>query len=263
MFRHVILVLSLLLIISQKLASQTDSTNTKVLRGIIVDDSLGYILPLVHLWNEGTQRGTISNESGEFSIHAGNHDTLIFSALGYSDHILVVSNSVMIQNLVVRLKPKKYEIEEVIVRRFGNYESFKYQVIHLDLPNTRTDYLREYIRASAATAAMEADRERAIEDHMNGFGYAIPLSGGISREKEIIEKISNLKKREQIINEKFNRELVRDITQLEEDKLTEFIALCNFSDDYLYKTDLYTIIEALYAKYEVYQNMSDSIPSVD
>jgi hypothetical protein len=263
MFRFVIVALPLLFISSPGLFGQTDSTSRKVLSGKIIDDSLAYVIPYAHLWNERTKMGTITNESGDFSIEAGSQDTVAFSALGYYGDIYVVPDTTMNQNIVVRLKPKKYAIDEVVVRRFGTYESFKYQVIHLELPKTKTDYLREHLKVSAATAAVEADRERAIKDKMKGFGLTTSLGGGINRDKERLEKLNNLKKREQIITQKFNRVLVGDITQLDGDELTTFIAYCNFSEDYLYETKLYAIIEAVYSKFNAYQPPTDTIPSIN
>jgi len=111
------------------------------------------------------------------------------------------------------------------------------------------------------TAALEADYERAIKDKLDGFGISSPLGGGIDCEKAFKKKINNLKKREQVINAKFNRVLVGDITQLEGDELTDFIAQCNFSEEYLFETDLHTIVEALYVKLYDYKNMMDTIPS--
>jgi hypothetical protein len=203
--------------------------------------------------------GSISNDSGEFRLKVRSQDTVVFSAIGYMSYVIVVSSSLN-QKEVVRLKPKNYEIGEVVVRRFRSYASFKYQVIHLDLPETKTTELREYIKLTSIAAALEADRERAIKDKLERFGYITPLGGGIDREKAFMDKIRNLKKREQVINAKFNRVLVGDITQLDGDELTEFIALCNFSEEYLYETDLYAIIEALYVKLNDYQNMIDTIP---
>jgi hypothetical protein len=206
--------------------------------------------------------GAISNESGEFSIYVESQDTIVFSALGYFGDSIVVLDSTWNDILEVRLKPKKYEIEEVVVRRFGTYESFKYQVIHLELPKTSTDYLREYLKVSAATAALGADRERAIKDK-KGFGLTTSLGAGINRDKERLEKLNKLKKREQIITQKFNRVLVGDITQLDGDELSNFIAYCNFSEDYLYETKLYAIIEAVYLKFNAYQSPTDTIPSIN
>jgi len=261
MHRFVFLVLPLLLIISHKIEAQVDGSRNAVFSGIIVDDSLAYPLPSVHLWNESTRMGGISNESGEFGIHVGSQDTVVFSAIGYESLVIVIPASVN-QNTVVRLKSKAYEIDELVVRRFRSYESFKYQVVHLDLPESETAELQEYINLTSTAVALEADRERAIKDKLETgrFGYITPLGKGIDREKAFREKIYNLEKRERIINAKFNRKLVADITQLGGDELSEFIALCNFSDDYLYESDLYTIIEALHLRFNEYQNLRDTIP---
>lgn len=175
-------------------------------------------------------------------------------------HLIVVS-SPLNQEAEIRLRPKKYEIGEVVVRRFRSYDSFKYHVIHLDLPETKTTDLREYIKVTSTAVAVEADRERAIKEKLDRFGYTAPLGGGIDRYKAFKEKTINLKKREQVINAKFNRVLVGEITRQDGDELTEFIALCNFSEEYLYETDLYTIVEDIYEKLKDYHNMIDTIPS--
>ena len=256
----VLSIFSICLLSSQRVAGQVDRSGTTVFSGKIIDDSLGYALPFVHVWNESTRMGTISNDSGEFNISIRDQDTIVFSALGYTSSVIVVSPSM---NQLVRLKPKIYEIDEVVVRRFRSYESFIYEVVHHELPETKTTELREYVQVMSTAAALEADRERAVEDKLETgrFGFITPLGKGINREKAFKEKIDAQKKRERVIHAKFNRVLVGDITQLEGDELTEFIAFCNFSEDYLNETDLYTIIEDLYAKLDDYQNMRDTIPT--
>lgn len=265
MYRLLVVVLALFLISSQRLSGQADSLSIGVFSGEIVDDSLGRILPFVHIWNESTRQSGFSDNYGEFSIKVRGQDTLVFTALGFFGKVIVVSASSLNQYVEVRLKPKIYEIGEVVVRRFRNYESFKYQVLNLDLPEGKTAELQAIINVTSTAAALEADRDRAIEDKQegfgSGFGYITPLGKGINREKAFKEKMSNLKKREQVIAAKFNRALVGDITRLEGDELTEFIAFCNFSEDYLFESDLYTITEALYARLNDYHSRPDTIPS--
>ena len=130
MYRLVFVLLPLFITISQELAGQADSSRNKVFSGKIIDDSLGYSHPSVHIWNESTRMGSISNDSGEFSINVRNQDTVVFSAIGYYSYVTVVSSSLN-QRVIVRLKQKKYEIGQAVIRRFRSYESFKYQVIHL------------------------------------------------------------------------------------------------------------------------------------
>jgi hypothetical protein len=260
MYRLAVALLLSIMLCSQRVAGQEDSTSYKVFSGNIIDDSLEYALPSVHIWNESTRSGSISDDSGSFSIWVRNQDTIVLSAIGYYSIVMVVSPS-LTKTEVLRLKPKKYEIDEVVIRRFSSYESFIYQVVHLELPDSKTAEMREYIQATSTTAALEADRERAIKDKVERFGYITPLGKGIDRAKVFKEEMLRQKKREQIISAKFNRELVGDITHLDGDELTEFIAMCDFSEDYLYETDLYTIIEDLYAIFHGYQSMRDTIPS--
>lgn len=260
MNRFAFVILPLLLISTSGLAGQADTVLHKTFSGLIIDDSLGYTLPSVHLWNESTRLGSISNDSGEFSIHVRGHDTIVFSTIGYHSYVIVVSPPLN-QQAVIRLKPKKYEIGEVVVRRFRNYESFKYQVLHHVLPEPAAAQSTSYIKLSSTTAALDQDRERAIKDKVESgrIGYITPLGKGVDREKAFKEKIRTLEKREEVIHAKFNRVMVGELTQLEGDQLTEFIALCNFSDEYLFETDLYTIVEAMYAKLEDYLSMADTV----
>jgi len=258
MYRLVVAIPLILLISSLRVAGQSDSIGYRVFSGKIIDDSMEYALPNVHLWNESTRRGSVSDDTGAFSIGVRDQDTIVFSAIGYYSYVMVVPPS-LTKTEVIRLKPRTYEIEEVVVRRFPSYESFIYQVAHHELPETKTTEL-----VMSTAAALEADRERAVEDKMETgrFGYITPLGKGIDQKKAFKEKIEAQKKRERVIQAKFNRVLVGDITHLDGDELTDFIAFCNFSEDYLYETDLYTIMEDLYAKLDDYQILRDTIPSI-
>ena len=151
----------------------------------------------------------------------------------------------------------------VVVRRFRSYESFKYQVLNLDLPENGTEQAKEFIQLTSTAVALETDRERAVKDKMQTgrFGYTTQLGKGIDPEKAFKEKIAKLKKREKVIAAKFNRELVADLTQLEGEELTRFIAFCNFSEDYLYETDLIAIADSIFAMYTDFQSRNDTVPS--
>lgn len=262
MNRLVIAVMLLLFISSQNLSSQVDSANSKLFSGTVVDDSLASVLPFVHIWNESTRQSSFSNDSGEFRVTLSGQDTLVFTTLGYMSEVVIVSNSSRNQHVQIRLKQKIYELGEVVVRRFRSYESFKYQVLNLELPEKGTEQAKEFIQLTSTAVALETDRERAVADKMSTgrFGYTTQLGKGIDPEKAFREKVRTLEKREKVITAKYNRQLVGDITQLEGEDLTQFIAYCNFSEDWLYEADLYTITDSLYAKLSDFQMKRDTIP---
>lgn len=251
-----------MLFFSLRLAGQVDTSGIGIFSGKIVDDSLECALPSVHVWNESLRMGTFSDDSGEFKIALRNQDTIVFSALGYRSSVLVVSPSL---NQIVRLKVRTYELDEVVVRRFRSYESFIYEVVHYEPPESKIAELKEYVQLMSTAAALEADRKRAVEDKLETgrFGFITPLGRGIDPQKALKVKMNAQKRREEVIHSKFNRLLVGDITQLDGDELSKFIAFCNFSEDYLYDNDLYTIIEDLYAKLEDYQINIDTTISLE
>jgi len=114
MHRIVFVALPLLLILSLSLQAQVDSTGVKVLKGIIVDDSLAHALPFVHLWATNSHTGGISNDSGEFEITVSDLDSLVFSALGYFSDSIMVQDSSLNQEVVIRLKRKRLKLLKLL-----------------------------------------------------------------------------------------------------------------------------------------------------
>jgi hypothetical protein len=260
MYRFVILGLSILFISSLKVSAQLDSLSRKTFSGTIIEDSLGYAIPSVHLWNESTRMGTVSNSSGEFRIKARAQDTLVFSAIGYFSQVMLVSSS-QNEGLIVRLKQKTYEIDELVVRRFHSYQSFIYQVVHHEVPESELSEMKEHMDITLTLAALKADWERNAKEKLENPGFSSPLGPLKDPNKAFREKTLRMEKRRRIIESKFNRTMVGELTQLEGEDLTDFIALCNFSEDYLYKTDLPTIIEDMYALLDDYHSVRDTIMS--
>ena len=262
MYRIVVLAFPLLIIGSLSVSGQLDSITVGTVSGTIIDDSLEYTIPSVHLWNESSRMGSVSNTDGEFRIAARNQDTIVFSAIGYYSQVIRAS-SILNEGVVIRLKQKKYEIDELVVKRFRSYESFIHQVVHHDLPESEISETKEQLDLTLTLAAVESDRERATKDKLETgrFGIITPLGKGIDRQKAFRNKTLRLEEKRRVIESKFNRNMVGDITKLEGEELTEFIALCNFSEDYLYKTDLATIIEDMYALLDDYQSSRDTITS--
>lgn len=260
MHRFAILALSILFISSLKVSGQLDSLSRKTFSGNIVNDSLGFAIPSVHLWNESTRMGTVSNSSGEFRIQARNLDTLVFSAIGYYSKVILASSS-QNEGFIVRLKQKTYEIDELVVRRFHSYQSFIHQVVHHELPESEISEMKEHMDITLTLAALEADWERNAKQKLENPGFSSALGPLKNPNKEFRELTLRMEKRRRIIDSKFNRAMVSEITQLENEDLSDFIALCNFSEDYLFKTELPTIIEDIYAVLDTYHSMQDIIPS--
>jgi hypothetical protein len=91
-----------------------------------------------------------------------------------------------------------------------------------------------------------------------GVLFSVPILSPEEKEMIKLKKILEKEKVQKIINEKFNREIVADLTGLKEEDLTEFIVFCNFSEKYLLETNQYDILVKVLEKLELYKKLKNS-----
>lgn len=113
MLRHVIkitLCLLVFLAVGGSLYAQEATVQGKV------TDESGESIPGVSVTVKGTQRGTITNVDGTYSVNAGFNATLVFSFLGYISQEAAVNNRSTIN---VALNTDTKALEEVVVVGYG------------------------------------------------------------------------------------------------------------------------------------------------
>jgi TonB-dependent starch-binding outer membrane protein SusC len=81
-----------------------------------VTDEGGEAIPGVSVTVKGTQRGTITNVDGTYSVNAAGNATLVFSFLGYMSQEAAVNNRSTIN---IALKADTKALEEVVVVGYG------------------------------------------------------------------------------------------------------------------------------------------------
>lgn len=107
------------------------------LSGVILDaDSLNPI-PFTSVMISGTNRGTISDYYGFFSVVAAKGDTIVFSSLGYENNAFVVPDSIqsLRYSLIQVLTTDTIELQELVVYPWPTREQFKDAFINLDMTN--------------------------------------------------------------------------------------------------------------------------------
>ena len=89
------------------------------IQGIIRDQDNKENLIYAHIYNLSQEKGTISNELGEFSINIKRHDTLRFSYLGYND--LLIAGKDFPESGIVELKIETKLINAITVVADDSY----------------------------------------------------------------------------------------------------------------------------------------------
>jgi len=255
-FRCPIILVILVLFVPAK--SQIPAFNNSFAEGKVIDDSTGQNVAFVHIFNESSQLGFIGNEKGEFRIPAKAGDTLVYSALGYFAKVQFITAEDFKPGHIVKLTPRVYEIEEVRVRLFKDYDDFRRQFLALELPETSADRLRNNLTTQSRTAAKKAEYERQVKEILERpgiqlFSATIPI---LSREEKQLRNYAEIQKKEEhqrIIEKKYNRDIIHEITHLSEDEITEFMGFCNFDEEFLFEASEYEILVKIEDKFKEYR----------
>lgn len=242
--------ITLLTAISQLNAQKEDSVITII--GNLYEKKTLKPVKYAHVINTGNYYGTISDTLGNFKIKGAPGDTLLITAIGYENKIFSYDGEY--KPFIVRSIPmeeKTYMIEKVEVTPWGTYQDFKEKFLNMEVDNPR-----------------EAIHPRIWDDLQEPPDTIIPPQPGLespisliysifSREGKELRKYKELQEEKTIqekIRSKYNREIVSEITGLENEELIRFMEFCNFSDEYLLKTRKYFILERLKEKYKEYKD---------
>jgi len=229
------------------------------LKGIIVNEYTFEYISLVHIYNERTRRTTVSDTSGYFTARVNSRDTLVFSAIGYFLKAVCITDSMLKEESVfLELLPRKYEILEARVYALGTYEQFKQKVLALKLPDTRTDKLRKSLYDISRQTGKEVKYQQDMDKLSRGVLYSVPILTPDEIAMIRLKKIKEKEKIKNIIYEKFNPEIVGELTGLNGDELIEFMVFCNFSEKFLMVTNQYYILVRVLEKLEEFKKFRKS-----
>jgi len=232
-----------------------------VISGSVIDSSNGKEVPFAHVFNESERTWVHAKENGNFSIWAGISDTLVVSAVGFEHKVIVLIDSLLQKEIIqIKLKPQIYEIGEATIKSHKTYSGFKQDVLDLDLPITELDSVSSELSTTSKEVTLLADYEREVDeifDRTKGtlFVLEAPFKSKIEKDRRKLQKVQLKTEEQNIIHRKFNRELVKKYTDLAEDKLDSFIKFCNFSNEFILKSNEYDIVEAIYKKLKEYKKL--------
>ena len=236
--------------------SQISNINTGNFKGRIVDIETGRGIAFAQILNETRRISTISDTSGRYIIRGKVGDTLVFSVLGYLGKYIVLNERNTKAVLVTGLVSRTYDIAEVKVFGYSSYSQFKREFQRLKLPKTETDQLRESLHDIALKIGKEARYQLAMEKAARGGNLA---SVKILSPEEIQRlKLKEMMKEERIqvvIDKKFNRQIVADLTGLKDMELDDFMLFCKLDRKFLLKANQYDILVKVLEKFEEFKQL--------
>jgi hypothetical protein len=122
-------------------AQTADKTNIIHLTGRTMTENMESV-PYVHIIMVNKKLATASDLQGNFNFPAEVNDTILFRAMGFKYHTLIVRDTFTIKYpyIPITMVEDTIQIKELVIRPWqGNYERFKQAVLAYKLPVTELD----------------------------------------------------------------------------------------------------------------------------
>jgi len=170
---------------------------------VISDSTLGSIRDC-HVINKTQRMGTVTDAYGDFKITANVNDSISFSAIGYKTITIALTDSMYTYGYIIKMNPTTYEIAEVTIQPFIDKPLItKWEVYTKPLPN------QGGINIPTGVSPVTALYNRFSRE---------------GKQKRYFQKVSEGTANFMLVGEKFNGEMVAQITGLKDDDLIKFMS---------------------------------------
>ena len=227
-------------------------------KSIIYDGMIYAPIVETSIYNYNTNSFAFSDDEGIFTILAQENDTLIFSKSGYDQLTIVLDRKEIL--LMVKeyfLFYKAVLLKEVQIRTLNpTYEGFKRDLVETKLPEVKITR-RDGIGAEYVNTEPNLLRNTPLE-HPITFLYN--MFSKKQKAKRLYYEMLEYEDEVDKLPLKYNRDLVSQITGLEDENLMEFMVFCRFSYYDLVKWSEDEIIGAIkykFSEYEYYKALND------
>ncbi|MFK7954103.1 MAG: hypothetical protein AB8B73_14740 [Ekhidna sp.] len=230
------------LICSLGVFGQRSYLNGVVRDSLSKDDMVG-----VHIRNIDAGSVTSSNAYGKFKIPIQTGDTLILSSVGHQTLAwIVLEEWLRSEEREFLLPVNTIYLDEVVIGELPKYDRFKEMIMEAQPVDTSLQIFGvKPVVITGDKRLEEANIKNPLYALTSPIDFVYQNLSKREKEKRHHYRLVKSQYKRERVNIKFNREWVAEMTQLEGDKLTSFIAYCNFQAEYLAKTPLYMINERM------------------
>ncbi|TVZ08996.1 carboxypeptidase-like protein [Cellulophaga sp. RHA_52] len=186
----------------------------------------------VYVLNRTTEKGTITNLNGYFSIPVRVKDTLEFSAVQFTNKVVVVTETMLkTNNYIVPLYESVTTLNEVVVKPFNLSGDLSTDLNNLPLKPVVTG--RTLGLPNQNVKILSSD-ERALYSSMSG-GPILSLINAINGQTKLLKKRVERNHRYQKtmrVKRYYADSLFVNELKIEKDKIDLFMWYCEFKDDF-------------------------------
>jgi len=227
-------------------AQETKQDSSFVVSGKIINPENMEGISFAHIKLDHTYWGIVCDSLGFFRIRIQPEQKLHITAIGFKEQVVSINSPSASDEVFqeIYIKQESYLLQEVNIYSLGTWADFKNEFVKKDLPK------KENIAETFDYGNLKMDRAMANSLHKGGFGLSLGFNRKKAKGMHIPSPIEKL--HEQFLKEKYNRELVAQLTNESGKRLDSFIKYINTNTHFNYQTSQYYIgnkIKQLYKNF--------------
>lgn len=224
------------------------------IQGVVLNDANDNVLENVNIVNLNQVIGTTTDKDGKFELRAAVNDTLYFSYLGFKSIRVRVTNDWMKYGEVkVKMTELGIALEEVVVRpvELTGYVEVDAKLIPI--------YDNYRYRIAGLGGGYEGGQSQpgAVSKVLSSiFNPADFLYNVFGKRPKQMKKLRKMKEDDEIRNllqQKYDRETLMAVLQLEKVDIDEILNNCSYSKDFITTANDLQILDAISECYEEYR----------
>jgi len=228
-------------------------------QGLVTSSADSSVIEGAHIVNVSGNKMAISNDRGEFNLVAKKGDTLVVSNINYNTKKLIVGANEKVLKIV--LNPAVIQLDEVRVSNMPESEgAFRKKLV--DMGEVEDDTFVPFgMKPNKPTSKIPKNYD---PNYTNSVKYAInkPISFIVKKlsksHKNKVKYYKTVANQGTVIsnNKKYNPEIVKELTGLKGDELTDFIQYLDFDSAFVKRSSEYEIAARILKEYSFYKSNS-------
>ena len=224
------------------------------IHGVVINDANDAVLENVNIVNLNQVIGTTTDKDGKFELRAAVNDTLYFSYLGFKSIRVRVTNDWMKYGEVkVKMTELGIALEEVVVRPIELtgyvevdaklipiYDNYRYRIAGLG---------GGYEGGQSQPGAVS----KVLSSIFNPADFLYNVFGKRPKQMKKLRKMKDDDEIRNLLQQKYDRETLMAVLQLERVDIDEILNNCSYSKDFINTANDLQILDAISECYEEYR----------
>ncbi|MFD0931207.1 carboxypeptidase-like regulatory domain-containing protein [Psychroflexus salinarum] len=250
-YKHLFIFICLSLI---SITSWSQDEDLEIITGVVMNAANDKPLENVNIVNINTVKGSTTNKEGEFKVKARINDTLYLSYLGYrSIQVEITDDWVKFGDVKIKMTESAIALQEVKLKEvqltgyleidaqnIPIYDNYRYSISGLDYAYEGGNYQNSAISKVLQSISNPADL----------------LYKTFSKKDQQMRRLRKMKMNESIkdiLQDKYDRETLSAVLQINKDDIDQVLDRCNYSRDFITTANDLQVLDAISSCYEEYR----------